>query len=166
MSVTELASVIGHWPLSLAIAEGDWAFPLIECVHVLAFTIVVGSIAALDLRLLGVTARGVPVSRYSAEILPITWIAFGVAAIAGSLLFISRAETYVVNIAFRVKLLLLVAAGVNMLVFHTMSRKTIRQWDADPVPPPAVRLAGALSLLIWSAVILFGRWVGFTLALN
>src|SRR6201995_1191835 len=115
MSVTELASVIGHWPLSLAIAEGAWSFPLIECVHVLAFTIVVGSIAALDLRLLGGTARGIPVSRYSAEILPITWIAFVIAAIAGSLLFISRAESYVANTAFRIKLLLLVAAGLNML---------------------------------------------------
>jgi hypothetical protein len=163
MGVAEVAGWINEWPLSLAIREGDWSFPLIESIHVISFSAVVGSISAVDLRLLGVTARKISIRRYCAEILPITWVAFACAAISGSLLFISRAPAYVANFYFLVKLSLLAVAGINMLVFHVFTWKKVDRWDVDVLPSTEARMAGGLSLLLWLCIIFFGRRVGFTL---
>jgi hypothetical protein len=164
MTVVEIARWITEWPLAVAIREGDWSFPLIESLHVLSFTAVVGSISAVDLRLLGVRSRKLSIRRYCAEILPITWVAFACAAISGSLLFISRAPAYVANISFLLKLSLLAAAGINMLVFHVFTWKKEDRWDVDVLPSTAARMAGGLSLVLWLCVIFFGRRVGFTLS--
>src|SRR5580693_7724689 len=95
-----------------------WLFPQIETVHVLALATVFGSIAMVDLRLLGFGARRSAVSAVSAEWLPLTWTAYGVAACAGTLLFISKAHTYFHNPQFEFKFLCMLLAGANMLVFH------------------------------------------------
>jgi hypothetical protein len=133
--------------------------------HVLAITTVVGSVAAIDLRLLGIKALNISVRRYCEEILPITWVAFALAVTTGSLLFISSPLRYVMNVSFQMKMALMVAAGINMLIFHRLTWQTIERWDAAPaLPSPAARIAGGLSLLLWAMIIFFGRHVGFTLA--
>ena len=77
------------------IRENVYLFPSIESVHVLAICLVVGSILAVDLRLLGVAYTGQPVSRITTGILPLTWCAFSVALASGSLLFISGLRDFV-----------------------------------------------------------------------
>ncbi len=72
-------------------------FPWIEVVHVLAITIVFGSILLVDLRLAGLAARDYPISKLSKAVVPVTWIAFIIAAITGSLLFLSNPITYYGN---------------------------------------------------------------------
>ena len=83
------------------IRESVWMFPTIETVHVFALVLVVGSIMTVDLRLLGLTNKERPFSQVAAEMLPWTWTAFGVAALAGMLMFSSKALTYYGNIPFR-----------------------------------------------------------------
>jgi hypothetical protein len=144
------------------IRENDFAFPCIESVHVLAITLVVGSIAVVDLRLLGWASRDRPVSRLSADVLPVTWVAFGTAALSGSLMFCSNAPKYLDNAYFRGKLVLLALAGLNMLVFQFVVRRDLPSWDAA-APPRAARLAAALSLVLWTLVVAAGRWIGFTM---
>lgn len=150
-------------PLARYIAESSWAFPTIETVHVLFLVLVVGTISIVDLRLLGWASAARPVSDVVRDVLPITWASFGLSLVSGLLLFISNATTYVENWPFRIKMLLLLLAGVNMLTFHFLTYRNIAQWDLDRTPPPAARLAGALSLLFWIAVVIFGRWIGFTI---
>jgi hypothetical protein len=151
-------------PIAQAIAESETMFPWIECVHVLAITMVVGSIAIVDLRLIGFASRSHAVNRLTRDVLPLTWVAFGLAALTGGLLFISKAMTYAHNFFFQGKLLLLVLAGVNMAVFHVMVSRDVERWGNTPhtTPLPA-KLAGAFSLCLWVAVVAFGRWIGFTL---
>lgn len=146
-----------------AIREDDLLFPLIESIHVLAVCLVVGSIAVVDLRLLGIASIRRPVGRLTDAILPITWCAFAVAVAAGGLLFISHAGKYLENGFFVAKLVLIVAAGLNMAVFHLIIGKDMKRWEYDARPPLPARLAGGLSLLLWISVVACGRWIGFTM---
>ena len=149
-------------PLGKFIAQSTWAFPTIESIHVFALVVVVGTIVIVDLRLLGVASRSRAVSQLSDDILPITWTCFVLAAITGSLLFSSKATHYLDNWPFRVKMVLLMLAGANMLMFHFKTYATVGQWDNDARAPSAARIAGALSLTFWIGVVVFGRWIGFT----
>jgi hypothetical protein len=156
-----------HWlqdtTIATAIRENDVLFPWIETVHVIAVVLVVGSISIVDFRLLGLASRDRPVGRLMREILPLTWGAFAVAAIAGSLLFSSKAVDYAHNFFFQGKMILLALAGVNMAVFHAFTgRDTTRRNDAAS-PPLSARIAGSTSLILWVTVVAFGRWIGFTL---
>jgi hypothetical protein len=126
-----------------AIRESDTLFPFIESVHVVAISLVVGSILVLDLRLLGFASVGRPVSRLANAILPVTWGAFAIAATTGFLLFISNASKYLSNGYFDAKIVLICAAGLNMIVFHAISAKDIPQWEKHAQPPFPARAAGA-----------------------
>jgi hypothetical protein len=146
-----------------AIRENALLFPTIESIHVVAITLVFGTIATIDLRLLCFASIETRVSRLTASLLPWTWGAFALAAITGSLLFISNANAYAHNFFFQAKLLLMTGAALNMVMFHFVSSKDIASWDSARKTPWRARMAGALSLLIWISVVACGRWIGFTM---
>lgn len=145
------------------IRENDVLFPLIELLHVVSICLVVGSIFAVDLRLLGLASTDRSVSRVTNGILPLTWTAFAVAVASGSLLFISNATKYLGNDYFDAKILLICAAGLNMAMFHALTAKDLPRWENDTRLPLPARLAGGLSILLWIAVVACGRWIGFTM---
>ena len=151
-------------PLATAIRENGVLFPWIESLHVLAITTVVGTITVWDLRLLGLAWRGQTISQLRREVVPITWIAFGIAAITGSLLFSSNAVKYSHNTFFLSKMALLVLALANVLIFDFVTAKGMVRWDDAPRPPAPAAISGGVSLAIWAAVIVCGRWVGFTMS--
>lgn len=151
-------------PLGTAIRENGVLFPWIEATHVLCITTVVGSIAIVDLRLIGLVWTRRRASVVIAEVLPITWIAFVFAATTGFLLFSSNAVKYSHNHFFQAKMALLVVAFINMLIFHGIHHRNIAQWDDAPRPPTPIRLAGGVSILVWIAVIACARWIGFTMS--
>lgn len=161
MTIADFCGWLEATPFAVAIAESEWLFPTIETVHVLALTLVIGAIAMLDLRLIGVSRRDMRVMQLSEETLPWVWMAFVVAAITGSLMFVSAATKYYNNVPFRIKMVLLVLAGVNMAVFHFGAWKAVHSWNATLPTPRAARAAGGLSLLFWIGVVVAGRWVGF-----
>jgi len=150
-------------PLAKAISQGAVAFPMLESVHVLAIALVVGTIATVDLRLLGYRSHRRGVRQLVRDLVPYTWAAFAVAGIAGSLLFISNAPKYAHDTQFQWKMALILAAAVNMGVFHLTIYRSIQEWDERSPAPVAARIAGATSLTLWIAVVFLGRWVGFTL---
>ncbi len=139
----------------------EWLYPVIETIHVMSLATVYGSIAMVDLRLLGISSRDSPVSKLSAEVLPWTWIAFVCAAMTGSLMFISKAEAFYGNLATRLKFTSMALAGVNMIVFHFGIYRRVNQWDHSFPIPLSARLAGFISLMMWTAVIASGRWIGW-----
>jgi len=159
MSLTDALTALQALPLSTAIAESDWIFPMIESLHVIAITLVVGSIIVVDLRLIGVAARTRPLAAFTAQFLPITWCAFALAALTGGLMFLAKPVSYAGNIFFLAKLLLLLAAGLNMAAFHLFVERPAHQGRADG----AARLSGLASLTIWIGVVALGRWIGFTI---
>src|ERR1700756_781400 len=104
--------------LSTAIRESVWIFPIIESTHVLALTLSVGLIAAIDLRLFGVVMRRVPASELSRQLLPWAVGGFAVMFVTGVFLFISMPMKCYESILFTIKMSFLVLAGVNAFVFH------------------------------------------------
>jgi hypothetical protein len=145
------------------IRENNLLFPLTESVHVLAICLVVGSILAVDLRLLGLASVKRPVSRVMKGILPLTWCAFVIAVISGGLLFISNATEYLGNGFFLTKLCLICLAGLNMITFHAISAKDLPAWDNECLLPLPARLAAGFSVILWVGVVACGRWIGFTM---
>jgi len=152
--------------LADTIRENDLLFPLIESVHVLSICLVVGSILAVDLRLLGLASIHRPASRVISGILPVTWSAFAIAVASGSLLFISNATEYLGNGYFVAKIFLICMAGLNMALFHGITARHLPRWENDAAPPLPARLAGGLSILLWVSVITCGRWIGFTMPVH
>jgi uncharacterized membrane protein len=150
--------------VATAIREGESLFPWIECIHVLALTLVIGSIAIVDLRLIGMTSRDRSVVQTTALALPVTWSAFVVAAITGGLLFSSNAMVYAHNGFFQAKIALLAVAGLNMLAYQLLLGKGAAGWLTPAQTPWRARLAGGLSLGLWIAIAACGRWIGFTIS--
>ena len=162
----ELISYFESSALADNIRENDLLFPLIESVHVLSICLVVGSILAVDLRLLGLASIRRSVSRVTHGILPLTWCAFVVAVASGGLLFISNATKYLGNGFFIAKLLLICAAGLNMMIFHAIGARNRPRWENEARLPLPARLAGGLSILLWISVVACGRWIGFTMRIG
>ena len=156
---------VSAWPLAQFIAASPWAFPAVESFHVVAIVIVLGSVAVMDLRLLGLASTTSRVTEISSDALPWTWAAFGVAVISGLLLFISKAPDYMASPYFIWKMVLIAAAGVNMAVFHVLTWPGVRAWDSNAAVPMAGKLAAALSLGLWITVVFLARAIGFTLDL-
>ena len=161
MILQSLLTWLEQTSLATAIRESTSLFPWLESIHVLAITTVVGTIAMVDLRLLGLASRERPVSELMAQVLPFTRGAFVVAAITGSLLFASHASDYLHKAPFVAKLFLLGTALINIVVFHFLTARDIRTWDTASKLPIAVKCAGGLSLAVWVAVVACGRWTGF-----
>jgi hypothetical protein len=148
-------------PLAVVIRESVWVFPIIEAIHVLALVIVLGSIARLDLRLLGFALRDRPVTEVASEMLPWTWSSFVIASVCGVLLYVSNPIRYLDISYFGIKMGLLLLAGINMLVFQTLIARNIAAWDNRPVPPRAARVSAGLSLSFWVGIVFLGRFIGF-----
>ena len=147
--------------MGTAIRESVWWFPLLIAIHVLALTLSAGTIAAVDLRLLGRGMRTEPVSAVLGQVLPWTWTGFGIMAMSGSLVLISEAERCFTSLAFRIKMGLMLLAGLNALLFHLTIYRRVAAWDLDAAPPLRAKVAGLCSLLLWLGVITAGRFAGY-----
>lgn len=161
--VDDLLQKVYDSQIGTTIRESSTLFPWLESLHVLAITTVLGTIAIIDLRLLGYWSHRRGVKRLGRDLLPFTWVAFAFALATGLLLFSSNTTAYWANTPFKAKMVVLVLAGINMLVFHSTFYRSVDQWDEQVKPPTAARVAGALSLTLWIGVIFLGRWIGFTL---
>jgi len=146
---------------SIALHESLYMYPLVESVHVLTLCLFVGLAAILDLRLLCLTLRRVPVSEVAAKLLPFMAAGFVVMVVTGSLLFYAIPVRSFHNVFFRAKMIMLVLAGVNAWVFHARVYRRVLEWDVAPITPRAARIGGAASLVLWAAIIVSGRMIAY-----
>lgn len=144
-----------------SIRESIWVFPVIETIHVLSLTLLVGTVAILDLRLLGLVLKRERVSSVAGQILPLTWAGFSVMFVSGFLLFWAEAAKCYGNPAFRLKLLLLMLVGLNPLIFHLTIYRSVLSWNERIVTPLRARLAAFCSLALWSGIVCAGRAIAY-----
>lgn len=147
---------------SVGIRESIYLFPIIEGLHLLGIAMSVGVLCWFDFRLLGLALRDEPVSKVWAQVMPWALGGFVLMLVTGLLLFWAEALTAYHSFHFWLKLSLILLAGVNALVFESTVRRNITAWDRDAVPPLNARLAGALSLILWTAIIVTGRTMAYT----
>jgi hypothetical protein len=148
--------------LASSLRSSLYYFPFLESVHVMALSVVFGTILVVDLRALGLASRQRPFGAMSSELLRITWGAFAVSVLTGALMFTTNARVYAHNTAFQVKMLLLLCAGINMTAFHLGAGKSVARWNTAPRAPGIGRLTAALSIVLWVGIIFAGRVIGFT----
>jgi len=147
--------------LGVAMRQSLWLYPIVEIVHLTGIALLVGSIAMLDLRLLGFS-NSVPVRRLASHILPWTAASFLLIVPSGLAMFVAHANDLIGNPVFALKICLILAAGVNAAVFHAGVFRGASDWDVNRAPPAAARLSAALSLLLWVSVIACGRLLAYT----
>jgi len=146
---------------SIALHESLFMYPLVESAHVLTLCVFIGMAVMLDLRLIGVALRRVPVSEVTARLFPWMISGFIVMVVTGALLFYAIPIRSYQSIWFRIKMIMLVLAGLNAWVFQVGAHRRAAEWDLDRVPPKAARLAGLFSLILWAGIIVSGRMIAY-----
>jgi hypothetical protein len=163
MSILSICQAIQDSSIGTGIRESTYVFPLIEGIHVLGLAMSVGTIAIVDLWLIGATLRDDPVSDVIEQLQPWTLWGFVVQFLSGALLFWSEAAKLYPNFSYRLKFVFIALLGVNALLFHTTIYKSVDKWDRDAITPPRARMAGWIGITFWAVVIFCGRWTAYHL---
>ncbi len=129
--------------------------------HLIGLTIAVGLLFVIDLRLIGVLLRSVPVAQLLHQLRPWVFSGFGLIFVTGGLLFCSSATEQLDSPPFAIKMALVVAGGLNALYFELVSANSPAVRDNHAVLPRKIRYAGAASLAIWTLVIVMGRMIAY-----
>lgn len=161
MDIQAVLQTLQDTSVATFIRESGSAFPALESIHVIGIALVFGTIAVVDLRLLGVASHRRSALRLIQDLLPFTWVAFVICVITGLLMFSANGTTYAQNTAFLCKMGLLMLAGLNMAIFHLGAFRRIAEWDTALPPPGQARVAGFSSLALWAGVVFLGRWIAF-----
>ena len=146
--------------LAVAMRQWLWLYPTVEILHIVGFVLLVGAAFMFDLRLLGLS-RALPVSGMAVHLLRWARLALLLVVPSGVLMFMAHATEMLENSAFRLKLLLIAAALLNAGIFHRWPFRAVGDWDTELAAPLPARLAGILSLLLWTGVISCGRLLAY-----
>lgn len=163
----EHAAATDVWPIFLALQESalghamrasPYLYPAAEILHILGFVLLVGSIAALDLRLLG-AGRTIQIQPMARLVLAISRFGFVLAVCMGFLLFSADAAHVVRNPAFQAKLLLIAAALINIGIAHAGPWRRLAVWRAEA--SAGAKLTAFISLLLWVGAVVAGRLIAY-----
>ncbi len=161
MDLSRFAVWLAETQGSIALHESLYVYTWIEAAHVIGITLFVGTIAMVDLRLLGRAFASTPVSEMTARILPWTFAGFFIMAVTGLLLFYAIPVRTFHSVWFRLKIALFIVAAINIWFFHRHVQRNREQWDRAKVPPRRARVAAAISLAVWAGVVVAGRMIAY-----
>ena len=160
MSLRNLFEWVDAFPSSIAMRESLYAFPVLLTIHLISLATFAGLVMMMDLRLLGAAYRGTPFSEVQARLFPWQMVGMVVTSIAGLLLFYSQPMRYFGKLLYWIKMGLIVLAGVNAMLFHFTTYRSITKWDTTS-PPLGAKVAGVLSLAMWACIVAFGRLTAY-----
>lgn len=146
--------------LGAAMRHSLWLYPAVEIVHLVGIGLLFGSIAVVDLRLLGLS-RALSVRQLAGHALPWTLASFALIVPSGLAMFVAHASDLIASPVFALKMVLLLAAGLNAALFHVLSYRSVARWDRGQPPPAGARASAAASLAIWISIIACGRLLAY-----
>ena len=155
------ANPIEALPLARMMRESLWAYPIVETVHIVGFVLLAGSVIMFDLRVLGLS-KGISVRALSRHLLPWSLAALVLIVPTGFLMFTAHASDFLANRTFQLKMGLLMAAGINAVIFRTGPYQTVQHWDVATRAPIAAQLSVAASIALWISIIACGRLLAYT----
>ena len=141
--------------------ESYYMYNWVETTHVLSLMLSLGMLFFIDLRMLGIALPKVPATIIARRLRLPMFIGFGLMIITGLLLFYAIPVRSAQSVWFRIKLLLLLGAGVNALVFHYRMKQSVASWDSAPQAPQNIRSGALLSLLFWTSIVICGRLIAY-----
>lgn len=147
--------------LAVAMRSELWLYPLVEIVHIIGFSVLVGAVVMFDLRILGLS-KGIAVTALARHLL--TWAVAALLLIvpAGLMMFSAHPHDFAGNDVFVFKLCLIATAGLNALVFHVGIYRGVQQWNTRHKAPGLARIQALVSMALWIAVICCGRLLAYT----
>ncbi|HWF11437.1 MAG TPA: DUF6644 family protein [Bryobacteraceae bacterium] len=163
MSLFTICQWIQNSDIGTSIRESTYVFPLVEATHVLGLAVSVGTIAIVDLRLIGAVMTDEPVTDVIEQLQPLTLGGFLVMFLSGALLFWSEAARLYPSYSYRTKFVFIFLLGINALLFHFTTYKNVDQWNNDKLTPLRARMAGWIGITFWAVVIFMGRWTAYNL---
>ena len=147
-------SALNRW-----IAETYWLWPVLEIIHFIGLSIMLGALLIIDLRMLGLFRAINAESTH--RLLPWVWIGFCLNLITGILFIFGDAGRYAINIGFQLKMLLIFIAGLNAALYHWKVSPIMSQWTETTATPAIARVVAATSLAAWTGVLLLGRLIPY-----
>jgi len=155
--IEQFCDWLSNTSVSLTIQTVMWIIPAVQTVHILCVSIVMASMAMLDLRLIGVAKRQ-PVSRLVNRFVPWVWWTLPILLITGTILTIGEPTRELLNPYFRTKMCLLVAVIVITFIVQRKTKKDESYWDKRRA---VAAIAGVASLLLWVGIVTAGRWIAY-----
>ncbi len=146
---------------SIALHESLYLYPWIESTHVLSICLFFGTLLFVDLRLSGVVFNNISISEMNRKVLPLTLFGFLIMTVTGFLLFYAIPVRSYQNIFFRIKMLLIVFAGINAFLFHRRMSKEAITWDINSSIPNSMKNRAITSLILWATVVITGRMIAY-----
>ncbi len=162
MSLRSVFEWLEAMPMSTALRESIFGYPILLTSHVVSMCVIAGLLVMMDLRLTGAGNLHTPVSHIQNRLFKWQMLGLAMSVISGGLLFYGQPMRFYGNFWFWMKNLLLLLALANAMYFHRTIYRSVDQWDNDPVPPVPARVAGALGLVLWAAVIVTGRMIAYS----
>ncbi|HTW23924.1 MAG TPA: DUF6644 family protein [Candidatus Baltobacteraceae bacterium] len=148
---------------STTMRESIWAEPLVETIHVLTLTLFLGFAVLLDLRLLGVCLRRRRVSEVLGQLNPYLFVGFAIMIVSGLLLFSGDPPAFWSTFFFKIKMVFLILAGLNVLIFNATIGRKVAEWDMAAQTPRAAKIAAIVSITLWVLIIAAGRAIAYAL---
>lgn len=142
-------------PISSLVLGYAWSWPTLESLHFLALCTLMGSLLIMDLRLIGFQ-RIIPLQAVH-SLMPVAIVSFVVNLLTGLGFLFGDPRTYTANWAFWAKMILIVLAGLNFLLYFTKVEPIVLKLGPNEQTPAIAKTVGALSLAFWFGVLAFGR---------
>ena len=146
---------------STAIHESIYLYAWIETTHVVTLMVFLGMLFVIDLRMLGAIFPKVPASIIAQRLDKPMMIGFAMMLITGFLLYYAIPVRTTQSLWFRIKVVLLIVAGINAFLFRAKMQASSSSWDLDPIPPKRIRVGAMLSLVLWAGVVITGRTIAY-----
>jgi len=146
--------------LPTGIRDSTLLFPILYTFHIFGVVVLVGATSALDLRMLGVVMREEPVADIAEMMLPWAKVGFIAQLITGALLFVAQAADLWHNGPFLLKMITVLLAGFNVLIFHQTAYRKVREWPKNWTPF-AAKFFAIFSLICWAGIVTFSRLIAF-----
>lgn len=162
MAIESFVRALYDAPFSAALRESIWTFPIVQTFHVIGILAFYGAIVIVDLRLLGVVLKERPAKVVADALLPLSWSGFAIMAVSGGLLFAAQSIKIYTNPMMIAKLGLIGFAGLNLAFFTLVAGRRIAEWGVEGGTTPSLaRISAAGSLLLWTAVVITGRFIAY-----
>ncbi|HTI68180.1 MAG TPA: DUF6644 family protein [Caulobacteraceae bacterium] len=152
---------LANTPPSQLFQNVAWIIPAVQSVHIFCISLVMGSVALIDLRLLGITGRSQSISGMTNRLLPIVWVSIVILFLTGAVLAIAEPIRSLENPAFQAKMLMLLLVGTLTFFFQDMLRGDVAFWEMSPARRATAKLTAVVSLLLWVGIVFAGRWIAY-----
>ena len=157
--MVDVLSALGQNSGIYGFMHSAWGWPLIESLHFTGMCLLIGSVGVFDLRLLGI-AKNVPLAALH-KLIPFGIAGFLLNAGSGFMFLVSAPDQYLFNPAFQTKMLMIILAGLNMLLFYRVAINGVRSVAAGASAAFPASMMGGVSLVCWSMVIICGRLITY-----